>query len=193
MNNDDIRTLKILEEIDKGYHPSQRDLANELNVSLGLINSFIKRMANKGYFKIVNIQRNRVKYLLTPQGVAEKTRLTYEFIKLSYQFYNGAREKLRLLYEHLEGEGCCRLVFYGAGDLAEIAFLSTHGTAIKMVAVVDSYSKGKFFFNDKILDPERLNTLTFDKILITSTDSIESVVTHIVEKGIPRSKVVFFQ
>ena len=190
MDHKDIRTLRILEEIEKGHTPSQRDLANELNISLGLVNSFIKRLANKGYFKIINIQRNRVKYLLAPKGVAEKTRLTYEFIKLSYQFYNGAREKLRSLYQRLESEGCCQLIFYGAGDLAEIAYISTQGTSINLVAIVDNYSKGKQFFNVSILDPEDLNTLSFDKILITSADSVESVYKNILDKGISSNRII---
>ena len=193
MDQRDIRTLRILEEIDKGHTPSQRALANHLNISLGLVNSFIKRLTNKGYFKILNIQRNRVKYLLTPKGVTEKTRLTYEYIKLSYQFYNGAREKLRELYECLEDEGNCRLVFYGAGDLAEIAYISTHGTSIKMIAVVDSFCKGKMFFSEHILDPEELQTLSFDKILITTTDAIDSVYNSILERGIPNNKIMMLQ
>ena len=190
MDNNDIRTLKILEEIDKDHVPSQRDLANELNISLGLVNSFIKRLANKGYFKIINIQRNRVKYLLTPKGVAEKTRLTYEFIKLSYQFYNGAREKLRSLYHKLESEGCYQLVFYGAGELAEIAYISTQGTSINLVAIVDGYLKGKKFFDILILDPSDLITLTYDKILITSVDSVESVYSSIINRGISSNRII---
>jgi len=67
---------------------------------------------------------------LTPKGITEKTSLTYEFIKLSYQFYNGAREKLRRVHEKLENEGSKRIVFYGAGDLSEIAYISTQGTSI---------------------------------------------------------------
>ena len=77
MDNQDIRTLKLLEEIENGHVPSQRDLAKTLNVSLGLVNSFIKRLAHKGYFKITTIPKNRVKYILTPKGAAEKARLTY--------------------------------------------------------------------------------------------------------------------
>lgn len=193
MNPNDIRTLKILEEIDKENPPSQRDLADELNISLGLVNSFIKRLANKGYFKIVNIQKNRVKYLITPKGVAEKTRLTYEFIKLSYQFYNGAREKLRDLYACLENEKCCRLVFYGAGDLAEIAYISTQGTSVEMVAVVDNFYKGNMFFSECVLGPEELHSLSFDKILITCTDSVDDVYNSILEDGIPENKIVILQ
>lgn len=193
MHYKDIRTLKILEEIDKGHTPSQRDLANELNISLGLVNSFIKRMASKGYFKVVNIQKNRVKYLLTPKGVAEKTRLTYEYIKLSYQFYNNARQRLRDLYEELVDQGDCQLIFYGAGDLAEIAYVSTFGTLVEMVAIVDSYSKGKKFFDYVISDPVNLPTLSYDKILITSMDSIDLAYSNILNKGVPSHRIATIQ
>ena len=190
MDQRDIRTLKILEEIDQEHTPSQRALANDLNVSLGLVNSFIKRLANKGYFKIVNIQRNRVKYLLTPKGVAEKTRLTYEFIKLSYQFYNGARQKLREIYKKLEDEGCYRLVFYGAGDLAEIAYVSTQGTLIKVTAIIDNQKIGKSFFDYKILGLEELKSILFDKILITQLNASDEIFKTLPEIEDFRNKLV---
>ena len=73
MENQDIRTLKLLEEIDNDRTPTQRDLSKKLNISLGLVNLFIKRLGKKGYFKIKTIPKNRVKYILTPKGAAEKT------------------------------------------------------------------------------------------------------------------------
>ena len=110
----DIRTLKIIEEIEKDYAPSQRELASELNISLGLVNSFIKRLAKKGYCKITTIPKNRVKYILTPKGAAEKTRLTYKYIQYSYKFYKDARKKLRKQFKDLEEQGVHCIVFYGA-------------------------------------------------------------------------------
>jgi len=61
MDHQDLRTLQILEEIGNDHVPSQRELARKLNVSLGLVNSFVKRLAHKGYFKIRNVPKNRVK------------------------------------------------------------------------------------------------------------------------------------
>ena len=122
MDPKDLRTLKILEKVDNDAVPSQRDLAKDLNISLGLVNSFIKRLVKKGYFKARHIPKNRMRYFLTPKGAAEKTRLTYLYIHYSYNFYKDARQKLRELYSNLEKQGVSRLVFYGAGDLAEIAY-----------------------------------------------------------------------
>ena len=62
MDPKDLRTLKILEKIDNDVVPSQRDLARDLNISLGLVNSFIKRLVKKGYFKARHIPKNRMRY-----------------------------------------------------------------------------------------------------------------------------------
>jgi len=124
METQDIRTLKILEKVQDENSPSQRHLARELNISLGLVNSFIKRLALKGYVKATTIPSKRIKYILTPKGMTEKSRLTYKYIQYSYHFYRSSRQKFRRLFADMESQGVRRIVFFGASDLAEIAFLS---------------------------------------------------------------------
>ncbi len=111
MDNNDLRILKILEEIENDHPPTQRDLAKKMNISLGLVNSFIKRLTQKGYFKIKNISKNRFRYILTPKGAAEKTRLTYEYIQSSLKFYKDARIKLRKLFGDFMTQKVQRIVF----------------------------------------------------------------------------------
>ena len=190
MDPKDIRTLKILEKVDNDVVPSQRDLARDLNISLGLVNSFIKRLVQKGYFKARQIPKNRMRYYLTPQGASEKTRLTYEYIQHSYNFYKEARQKLRDLYSGLEKQGVSRIVFYGAGDLAEIAYLSLQETNIELVAVFDDEKNGKRFMRYTIGHPDRIISLTFDKILITSLDSREYIYQKIADLGLSSELVV---
>lgn len=190
MDNKDIRTLKILEKFDNDVVPSQRDLARDLNISLGLVNSFIKRLVKKGYFKARHVPKNRMRYFLTPKGASEKTRLTYEYIQHSYNFYKEARQKLRDLYIELESQNVSSIVFYGAGDLAEIAYLSLQETNIKLVAVVDDEKKGKRFTRYIVEHPDRLDALTFDRILITSLNFKESIYQRIAGLGLPAESVV---
>ena len=190
MNHNDIRTLKLLEEIEKNQVQSQRELAKKLDISLGLVNAFIKRLAHKGFFKITTIPKNRVKYILTPEGAVEKTRLTYKYIQYSYRFYKDARHKLRKLYKKLEAEGVSLIVFYGASDLAEIAYISLQETSIEMVAVVDILKAGKQFFGYLVLEPLYLNSLSFDRILITAIESREMILDDIIKKEVPDSKIV---
>ena len=186
----DLRTLKLLEKVDNDGTPSQRDLARDLNISLGLVNSFIKRLAKKGYFKIGHLPKNRVRYILTPRGVAEKSRLTYEYIQYSFKFYRDARQKLRDLYAELETQGVRRIVFYGADDLAEIAYISLQQSRIELVAVVDDGSIGKKFMQFTVAHPDRIESLWFDSILIATINSTEPIFEKIAAMGISASCVV---
>jgi DNA-binding MarR family transcriptional regulator len=190
MDPKDIRTLKLLEEIEENHVQSQRELAKKLDISLGLVNSFIKRLAHKGYFKIKTIPKNRVKYILTPEGAVEKTRLAYKYIQHSYKFYKDARHKLRKLFQKLETEGVGLIVFCGASDFAEIAYISLQETSIEMVAVVDMLKAGEQFLGYLVLDPVDLNSLSFDRILITAIESREIILDDIIEKKVPFNKIV---
>ncbi len=189
MDTQDLRTLKLLEEIEGDRAPSQRDLATRLNISLGLVNSFMKRLAQKGYFKITNIPRNRVHYMLTPKGAAEKTRLTYEYIQYSFQFYKGARHKLRTLFKQFEKQKINRVVFWGTGELAEIAYLSLQGTRISLVAIADDRNDGKKFLGYRVIDTASIAALTFDRILVTSMESKGEAMKTILNHGLPRSSI----
>jgi DNA-binding Lrp family transcriptional regulator len=193
MDREDIRTLKILEEIDNDHTASQRDLSKKLNISLGLVNSFVKRLANKGYFKINNISKNRVKYILTPKGAAEKTRLTYQYIQYSLKFYRNAREKLHKLFTYLNQQGVRRVVFYGTGEFAEIAFISLQETSIQMLSIVDDNHIGEKFLGGVVKDPATLNSLSFDRILITSMISKNKTLEKLLEQGVPQSKLVMLE
>jgi len=170
LNNQEINTLKILEEIGKEEGPSQRDIARNMNISLGLVNSFIKRLARKGYLKITSIPSNRVKYLLTPRGATEKTRLTYAYIQYSYHFYKDTRIKLKRLFSELSEQNVKRIVFYGATDLAEIAFLSLQETPIQLIAIFDAEKAGSPFLGLTVEHPERLSEISYDKLLYTNEE-----------------------
>ncbi len=184
MDRHDIRTLQVLEAICKHDVPSQRYLAGQLNISLGLVNSFIKRLARKGYFKVTTIPKNRIKYIITPKGAAEKTRLTYEYVQTSYQFYKWARQKLRMIFKKLESENVSNLVFYGANDFAEIAYVSIQETSLRLISVIDDYKVDNDFFDMLILSSSTLESLNYDRILITSLNSRDIIIEEIKTKDI---------
>jgi len=190
MDPQDIRSLQFLEEIDNNHSPTQRDLARKFNVSLGLVNSFIKRLARKGYVKVATIPRNRVRYILTPTGFAEKSRLTYEFIQYSLHFYKKALNNFEDVLNQLQRKGVKRVVFYGAGDLAEIASISLKASDIKLIGVVDDLKKGEKFLGQTIKSIAELSQLEFDKIIITTIDSKEAIFNRLLQKKIPREKIV---
>ena len=190
MNPKDIRTLNLLEKVDDDNTASQRDLARDLNISLGLVNSFVKQLAKKGYFEVTHVPKNRIRYILTPKGVAEKSRLTYERIQHSYKFYKAARQKLRDLYAELEKQDITRIVFYGVSELTEIAYVSLLESNIKLAAVVDEERAGRKFLRFTVDRPDQLEFLLFDKILITSIGSTDPILNRIANLGISLKNVV---
>ncbi len=190
MDPQDIRSLQILAEIEENNIPSQRDLANRLDISLGLANSFIKRLVRKGYVKITTIPKNRVKYLLTPKGFAEKSRLTYEFIQYSFRFYRDALRKFEYLMGELKKQGVERVIFYGAGELAEIAFLALTENDIELIGIADDFKKGHKFLGFHVRSVRELKYLDFDRAIITNIDSKQILANNLVREGISGAKII---
>lgn len=193
MDHQDIRTLKFLEELDTNSSPSQRYLSERLNISLGLVNSFLKRLGQKGYFKITTIPRNRVKYILTPKGALEKTRLTYNYIQYSFKFYKDARLLIKQTLKDLEENEIRDIVFYGMSDLAEITYVSLQETKLKLKAVVDDTKKDNLFHGHRIQSSDMLHSLSFDKVLITAMSASDNPVDTLLKKNINRKKIILIQ
>ncbi len=193
MDNHDIHALRILEEIEEDNSQSQRELARKLNISLGLVNAFVKRLAHKGYFKVTTIPKNRARYMLTPRGFAEKTRLTYKFIQSSFHFYKRARGKLRTLLSTLENDGIQTVIFYGASDLAEIAYVSLEETSLELAAIVDDFKSGERFLGLTVMRPSILTRLEYDKIIVTSIRSRDDIYENLVKLNIPMRKISWLE
>jgi DNA-binding MarR family transcriptional regulator len=191
METQDYRTLKILEKVNDDHSHSQRDMARDLNISLGLVNSFIKRLALKGFVKAATIPRKRIRYILTPKGMIEKSRLTCRYIQFSYQYYRGARTKLQKLFQKLEKSGVRRIVFCGATDLAEIAFLSLQETAIELVAVVDDRNSGKKMIGHEVIGSWELKRISFERIVVTDDDHPDFILEGLLLSGVLKNEVVF--
>tara|TARA_B100001057_G_C22059598_1_gene647782 strand:+ start:152 stop:448 length:297 start_codon:yes stop_codon:yes gene_type:complete len=90
--------FEVLRRIQKKPEASQRELANELGFSLGKLNYCIKSLQEKGLVKIENFKKNPNKsnyiYILTPKGIAEKTKLTINFMKRKMREYDELKEEL---------------------------------------------------------------------------------------------------
>ena len=102
MDKQDIHILRLMGEIEHDGSYSQRELSRRLNLSLGLVNTFLKRLVNKGYFKVKTMPKNRVKYFLTPEGIARKSRLTVEYLQYSTRFYRDIKKLLVGKFQEME-------------------------------------------------------------------------------------------
>jgi DNA-binding MarR family transcriptional regulator len=129
------RDLRILTAIAEQRDVTQRGLAKSLGIALGLANLYMKRLSRKGYIKVSTIPARRVRYLLTPRGLAEKTRLTYEYMAFSLRLYRDARTHLREAVRPLVEQGVCRFALYGTGEAAELAYLALREFGLEPVAI----------------------------------------------------------
>jgi predicted transcriptional regulator len=129
--------LGVLSAVERNSRVTQRHLARELNIALGLANAYLKRCAKKGLIKIRQVPLNRYAYYLTPRGFAEKSRLTAEYLRVSLDFFRQARRDCAALMEACRTRGWLRLALYGAGELAEIAVLSAAEADVEIVCVID--------------------------------------------------------
>ena len=165
------RDLRLLEAVSENSRVTQRRLATRLGIALGLTNIYLKRLSRKGYIKCVNAQPNRITYLITPRGVAEKMRLTYEFMDYSLHLYREVRQHLRgMLRECALAD---RLIaIFGRGEAAELAYLSLKEFGLEPVAIFDHVG-GDSFLGMRVRALVDHAQVAYDLIVVASFDPQE--------------------
>src|SRR6201985_1888986 len=113
--------LGLLSSVETDGARSQRHIAAELGIALGLVNAYLKRCIKKGLVKVSEAPARRYAYYLTPRGFAEKSRLTVEYLGYSFSFFRQARAECAEIFALARNCGFQRVAVVGASDLAEIA------------------------------------------------------------------------
>jgi len=183
------RDLLLLNELDRDGGATQRTLAVKLGVALGLTNLYLKRLARKGYIKITTIPRNRIRYLLTPQGFTEKSRLTYLYMQYSLSYYRDMRIRLKEMMSTFDASDGQRVVIYGTNELAELAYLSLREMNIDCVGFIDGSSR-ESFLSCPVSSPEGIVGWQFDRVLISDLEHAAVCEERLVQSGVPREKVL---
>lgn len=135
VTDDDI-LLGVLDVIERDRNVTQRGMARELGIALGLANAYLKRCARKGFVKVSNVPTRRYAYFLTPQGFAEKSRLTARYLAHSFAFFGTARGQCDAIFAAAASKGQKKLLLIGHGELAEIAALVARDHPVEILGVV---------------------------------------------------------
>jgi len=133
---EDEIVLGVLDVVEKDAAITQRSVASELGIAVGLANAYLKRCIRKGLIKVGQVPAKRYAYYLTPQGFAEKSRLTATYLSYSFSFFRQARAQCEDLCIAAAARRQRRLALLGSGDLADIAGLVAREHAIEIVGVV---------------------------------------------------------
>jgi len=181
------RDLRLLEAVHQDGRVTQRGLANKLGIALGLANVYLKRMVHKGFIKVVNVQPNRITYLVTPRGIAEKARLTYEFMDYSLHLYGEVRQHLRTALQACAEAGK-RVAISGSGEAAELAYLSLKEAGLEPVAVFDGEGQREFL-GMPVRPIADHSTVEFDLIIVATLDGSGRQLQALLDAGVPRDKL----
>jgi len=171
----EIRELNLLQELEKNPVISQRELSHKFGIALGVTNACLKRMARRGWIRIMNLNHHKIGYYLTPKGFAEKANLTLHLITWTVQHYSTLKEIISRKLLEMENSGAKRIVFYGVSDEMEIAYITLQGVNLKLIGIVEDQEKinRAEILGFEVKDLRQIETLKPDAILITSLTGLE--------------------
>src|SRR5512144_472443 len=118
------RELTLLEQVERDPDVNQATLASQLGVAVGTVNWHLKRLISKGYVKVKRAERKKLRYIITPEGIALRARLAVDYVERSLTIYRRTRQKVRERLAEVQQAGHDRVRIVGKGDVADICRLT---------------------------------------------------------------------
>lgn len=188
-NKEDTVTLAILQTVAEQSDVTQRRLAQRLGIALGLANSYLKRCIRKGLVKVKQAPANRYLYYLTPQGFAEKSRLTAQYLYYSFDFYRRASASCAQALQECKNKGWSQVLFCGVSELTEIASLRAGEHGIEVVGTYDREASRDTFIH-KPLWRHLEGSANFDAVLLTALQRPELYYQELIARMSPERVIV---
>jgi DNA-binding MarR family transcriptional regulator len=123
-SNDEYRDLALLQGIEADPDISQAELAEDLGVAIGTVNWHLKRLIEKGFVKVKRARRRKLRYIITPEGIALRARLTVDYIQQSFRLFRRIRARAASLLTQLRDQGINVVRIEGDGDVADVCRLT---------------------------------------------------------------------
>jgi DNA-binding MarR family transcriptional regulator len=128
------RDLILLDKIEQNPDATQASLAVQLDVAVGTINWHLKRLINKGYVKVRRAERRKLRYIITPEGLALRAHLTVDYIQTQFRLYRQTRQRVIELLDQVHQAGFDQVQLVGEGDIADICRLTCLEQAVHIAA-----------------------------------------------------------
>ncbi len=144
-NQEEITQYNILQSIENGEQISQRQLSLQLGINVASINFALKKLTKRGLVKMLGVNPRRIRYILTPKGIAEKTQMAYKFFDRNFHFYKAVRKDVENKINSIPLHGKNSVAIYGITDLMEMAYLVIQDKEIDLVAIIDNELKIRIF------------------------------------------------
>jgi len=172
---DDRILLGLLESVERDGGQSQRRIASDLGIALGLVNAYLKRCVKKGLVKVSEAPARRYAYYLTPQGFAEKSRLTVEYLTSSLSLFRRARSDCGEVFALARSRGISRVVVAGISDLTEIARICALDSGVDIVAVLDSAATDSKYLGLPVVKTLGEVPGSFDAVVVTELRLVQEI------------------
>ena len=183
------RFLELLNAIEGNERLTQRDVATRLNISLGQANALIHACMDKGWVTC----GGNTNYRLTEAGGEERYRLMVHRMRNTVEWYRDTQRRIRENYDRLKACGVHQVVFYGAGEVAEVAHAMLDGVSLELAGVVDDFRSGELFCGVRISPVSDLLKLRYDGILVTTFRASAAIRERVTSLGLPLSLLHFFR
>jgi DNA-binding MarR family transcriptional regulator len=170
INKNEQLELEVLNHVEASPLLTTRKLADKLGVSVKLSHALLTGMVKRGLFHIKKHHSRRWDYFLTPKGIAEKARLTYEFLDFSMQFYHEARKRSSQICREIAESGKKKVAFLGATELAEIAYLGVKEWNLELVEVFSDEKNIKQFLGSPVKAIKEIEEYEVDVIIVCLFD-----------------------
>ena len=132
--NEELRELSRLENIENDPDVNQSTLATHLGVAVGTVNWHLKRLIAKGYVKVKRAERKKLRYIITPEGIALRARLAVDYVERSLTLYRRTRQRVRERLNEVQQAGYDRVRIVGKGDVVDICRLTCLEQGVSVVA-----------------------------------------------------------
>jgi DNA-binding MarR family transcriptional regulator len=137
-SNEELRELTLLENIENDPDVNQSTLATQLGVAVGTVNWHLKRLIAKGYVKVKRAERKKLRYIITPEGIALRARLALDYVEHSFSLYRKTRQRVNEHLKTIESAGRKEVRILGKGDVADICRLTCLEHGIEVVSHRDA-------------------------------------------------------
>ncbi|GAB4457222.1 MAG: hypothetical protein OHK0041_22190 [Anaerolineales bacterium] len=136
--NEEFRELTLLEQIENDPDVNQSTLARQLGVAVGTVNWHLKRLIAKGYIKAMRAERKKLRYIITPEGIALRARLAVDYVERSFSLYRKTRQRVKEHLARVQAAGYDRVRILGKGDVVDICRLTCIEQGIQVVNDADA-------------------------------------------------------
>ena len=183
------RELRLMEEMESTPEVSQRHLANQLGIALGVANLLLRNLAKKGYIQATRLRWKRWVYVITPAGFTRKVQLTLAYVNRFMDHYQRVRAMLRQELRTLTLNVESRIAIYGTTELTELVYLALRDMGVTEIDVFDRESR-RVFLGTPVKGLESMYARDHDTVIVAFSNDVESRCEELYARGVPDSQIV---